>query len=270
MMSGTTSPYFNDLGRPISVDSVIVIADILGYSQYVKAASQYGQFEARLGDIYHALTQSFPSVSHSGQTNWIAKVMSDTLLVAHPVSAEDPTEEILVEACRSIGHFQREMLTFRLPIRGGVSIGAIHVSDIMVFPEMNAFSELREAEAIAGSPRIVLLDSANQFLSEFALSFRKAQKSDLDDVLLVDDDSLKFVNYLRSHSRLRSKNTYMEIVAHKQIIEGGLEKFCQCQRIFLKYIWMAKYHNRFCRSVSAFNSMEFLVELAKYWEIVEQ
>ncbi len=263
-MNVTTGPYFDGSGLSVLRESVIVVVDILGYEEEVKRTSKDGQSGPFLESLHPVLSKSFRIVDDATGMKWFAKMMTDNLLVAYPFLDDDTSNFKFEQACLKIGRFQREMIKFGLPVRGGISIGQIHVSDLLIFPSENILSEMKEAETIAGSPRIVLLDSAKIFLSDNSGLF---PDSDMDGLLWKDEDTARFVNYLRPlaslrpQSKMRIEERNNEILAHKQFIEGRLKDFSQCQRVYFKYVWMANYHNRFCRLVPDFNSTGFHIDL---------
>ncbi len=250
-------PYFDSTGKPVLRDSVIVVADILGYSREIKLASQLGQSSPFLNFVYSALKDSFRNVDDPSGKKWIAKMMTDNLVIAYPVLGKGVGSFEFSQACYEIGHFQREMMKYGLPIRGGISVGNIHVSDLLVLPSENILAEMVEAEAIASMPRIVLLDSSKKFLSLHREIF---EEEEISHLLWEDSDSAQFVNYLRPLSRPFLKEGRDLLLAHKQFIEGRLKEFSQRQRIYFKYVWTANYHNKFCSSEPEFSTPEFLIE----------
>jgi hypothetical protein len=260
VMITTTGPYFDDSGRPVLRESVVVAADILGYKQAVQEASQDGKGGPFLEFLHYALKESFRNVDDLSGKEWFAKMLTDNLLVAIPPLNDSIGAREFIQASFSIGHFQREMIKYGLPVRGGICVGQIHVSDLLIFPANNILSDMDEAEKKASSPRIVLLDSAKMFLCENTPDFSEMDKEDMRYLLWEDSDGAEFVNYLRPLSRPFIRERHEEILAHKQFIEGRLKSFSRCERVHSKYIWLANYHNKFCRSASDFNSPKFIIE----------
>jgi len=255
-----TGPYFDNNGRPISKNSVVVVADILGYESEIKRISrEEHNRQPFLEFLWDAIQESFPYDERSAGDLCAAKMMTDNLLAAYPVRSNSSGLDELKIACFHIGHFQRKLIQRSLPVRGGVSIGKIHVSDLLVFPTEMVLKEMEQADAPGSPPRIVLMDSAMDFLIESRQSMVKEGNDELEDLLRKDEDSSQFVNYLRPLAKALHKEREDEIIAHKQRVEGGLERFSDCQPICSKYKWMAHYHNEFCRSVPEFNRDEYFV-----------
>lgn len=258
-MNATSAAYFDTSGQPILRESVIVVADILGYARTIQEASQDHLSERLLEFVHLALGKSFPIVDDPSRKKWFAKMMTDNLIVAYPILNDGVGTFEFAQACFSIGHFQREMTKYGLAMRGGICVGRIHVSDLLVFPTPSVLVEMHEAEAIASSPRIVLLHSARRYLSEHSGQFGKLE-GELNSFLWIDQDTAQFVNYLRPLAAPILGDRVDELVAHKQFIEGRLCEFSLLQRIYQKYVWMANYHNKFCRSVPSLNCPDLLVK----------
>jgi len=157
------------------------------------------------------------------------------------------------QACHSIGHFQREMAMEGFFIRGGIAVGQIHMSDTLVYGRI--LEELQQAEKRALYPRIVLLDSAAEHI--------RTRYSDplRNDILWTDEcDGTLFINYLYPLGAMANGQRKAEISNHKSIIESRLSTHKSDGRIAQKYIWLAGYHNRFCRTSVHWNSDQYCIE----------
>jgi hypothetical protein len=261
-MNTTTGPYFDDFGEPVLRESVVVVADILGYKQMIKQKSKEGQSESFLRDVHYALRRSIRIVEDPGRERWFAKMMTDNLLVAYPPLNDDIGSSEFIRACLTVGQIQREMIKYWLPMRGGICVGHVHVSDLLVFPNKNILCEMIQAKKKekGGPPRIILLDSARKFLSDNSKKFSEVEEELVRHLLWEDGDSAQFVNYLWPPSH-KIEERAAEIPSHREFIEGSLKKFNRCERIYSKYLWLVNYHNKFCRSVPDFNSTKFLINL---------
>lgn len=259
-MNTATGPYFDKSGRPILRESVIVVVDILGYKKEIYRASRDGQIDSLLEFVYDVICNAFPNVDDPSGIKWFAKMMSDDLVAGYPILGNGIGTFEFLQACYNAGHFQREMMKYGLPVRGGICVGRIHLSEFLVLPNDNILKEIIEVERAADFPRIILMDSSIKFLEKHWNSFTDQDKSEIEILLWNDNDSKRYLNYLRPLSGITGINKRHLLEMHKNFIEGNLEEFSNCERIYSKYIWVADYHNKFCHSVPIFSTQEFLIE----------
>ncbi len=163
-----------------------------------------------------------------------------------------------LQACYSIGHFQFELAVRGLFIRGGISVGGIHISDNLIFGYM--LEELSEAEKRANNPRVILLDSAVNYINAHP-------EIDADGLLtgiLWDDPDAKFINYLYPLEACNDTGLVEMLRNHKLKIEWNLNKYRadpDCCSVYEKYIWVANYHNRFCRESHFYSDDAYMISL---------
>lgn len=248
-------PYFDEFGIPRLEQSIVVVTDILGYSDMTREALRDGSQQSLLIRIYEALDKSLKNVKDPSGSKWFTKLYSDNLIVGLPFIPESGTGSFeMLQACYTISHFQREMFTHGFFLRGGISFGSIHASENLIFGEV--LEELKKAEPNANNPRIVLLDSVIEFLRN---NPEIANYPLLNDILLTDIDGRKFIDYLHGFSKKTSEPRRKIILTHKQLIEQNIEKYRSDSTILSKYKWLADYHNRFCQNSSTYNTEKYLV-----------
>lgn len=251
-------PYFDDCGNPCLEQSAIVVADILGYSEKIQDAFQNRDQQSLLMRINSALGKARANLPQKDNALTFVKFFSDNLIIGYPFqpdSGEGAFE--LPQACLNIGHFQREMAVDGLFIRGGIAIDSIHISENLIFGKV--LEELNNAEGRANYPRIVLLDSAIDYLETHP---DIGNNSLLDDILWEDDcDGARFVNYLYPLGVRSDDQRVTAVQNHKGHIESNLETYRLNGKVLQKYNWLAKYHNRFCQESGIYNSESYKVEI---------
>lgn len=235
--------------------SVIVVTDILGYSDMIQDAYQKDKQQDFLIKIHNALGKALKNVSDPSGSNWHMKLYSDNLIIGYRFLGAGQGAFELPQACHCIGHFQREMAVDGFFIRGGIAVGSIHISKNLIFGQV--LEELKKAEGRANYPRVVFLDSAIDYLLAHP-DIR--DNSLLNDILWDDDcDGTRFINYLYPLRRKKYVQRETEIQSHKRHIESNLVTFKSNDKVCQKYKWLAKYHNRFCRKSGIYNAKTYII-----------
>lgn len=243
-MNSQSRPYFDSNGRPIMEQSVIVLADILGFKEMMKKAHEKGNEQEQLKWLIERLDKALPEINDRSRAKWSRKSFSDNVIVAYPHKDLGSGAFEFLQACHGIGHFQLELAVDGLFIRGGIAVGSIHISDDLIFGYI--LEELSKAEKLANNPRIILLESAMHHVH----THPGIEEDKLLTVILRDDADAKFINYLfplQAHSI--SERARM-LRNHKHEIESNLKKYRFYPNdypIYKKYVWAANYHNTFCR-----------------------
>jgi hypothetical protein len=259
-MNNTIGPYLDGLGNPKVCDSIIVYADIMGYSEAVSEATHCGDISGRLKYIYRVVRDAIEATKKLNQIECVMKVISDTVIMAFPMTMngpDAPSWSDLREAYSAAGCFQRSMIRFGFPVRGGIGIGRIHVSDLMAFPLEETLREMKEAEKVANYPRIVLLGSAETRWQ--GIVGTQSQDNLVAAPLWVDQDGAKFVNYIEVPQHMFPGQLKNSVLGHKWLIEKRLKDPQTKQRVRQKYCWMANYHNDFCRLSVLYDTAEYRV-----------
>jgi hypothetical protein len=246
-------PYFEPTGEPCLEQSVIVVADVLGFSAMTREVFKNRREREQLMKIHSALDKSLRNVTDPSAVKWFTKLFTDNIVVGYRFIGAGNGAFAFPQACHSIGHFQREMAMEGFFIRGGIAVGQIHMSDTLIYGEI--LGELQQAEKRALYPRIVLLDSACKHLA--------SRHSDplLEDIVWTDEcDSALFINYLYPLGAMRNGQREAEISKHKELIINRLIEYKSDGRIAQKYAWLTRYHNRFCRTSVHWNSDQYCIE----------
>lgn len=259
-MNITAKPYFDNQGNPTLIESAIVVADILGYENIVRHAFDRNKQQEKLDFFYKHIKNAYLNVRDPSKVKWCVKVFSDNLIVAYPFRGQDNGCFEFYQACYSIGHFQLELAQNGIFIRGGISLGQAHVSDLLVFS--STFGELKAAERQAENPRVILLESAQKYLIDNPEVGGNPQLNPI----IGDDSGIKFINYMYPLG-IKDDLKRKEIVkSHKKYVESNLNKFRPdrnqgIRKEYDKYVWVAGYHNAFCKSSRYYAEEEYLISV---------
>lgn len=257
-MNKTAKPYFDNQGDPTLIESAIVVADILGYENIVGDAFDGNKQQEVLDFFYKHVNNAYLNVRDPSQVKWCVKVFSDNLIVAYPFIGRSNGYFEFYQACYSIGQFQLELARNGIFIRGGISLGQAHVNDLLVFT--STFSELKAAEKQANVPRVVLLESATKYLNDNP----EVGENLVLKPIIGDDSGIKFINYMYPLGTKDDMKQKEIVKSHKKYVESNLNKFKPDRNqegcgIYNKYVWVAGYHNAFCRSSKYYTEEEYLI-----------
>jgi hypothetical protein len=154
-----------------------------------------------------------------------------------------------------LARFQFEIIEKDFFIRGAVSYDDAYIDDIVVYG--SALTEAYEGESIkAINPRIILTESAVNAINRYIDRRPNLTSSDkisslwIKRNLLEDSDGKWFINYLNAafldFFDYNSEPNLEIILKHKELVENNLEKHKENNCVWLKYVWVAHYHNFFC------------------------
>lgn len=224
------------------LNSLVVFADVLGFSSEMKAAYEQGtpqtllnRFSEAIESAYHGLQDNFESSDYPKPCkSWDFKAFTDNVVIGFPI--RDDGEHEMLWMLEQLAVFQLMMIQKGFFVRGGVSVGEHYMNSNMVFG--SALIEAHEVESkFSRDPRIVLGSSAVR-------NFR---------TVLKDSDGQLFLNYLdmtRPHNHSDIKVFHESIRQHQETVIQKLKEFCDGPYIRNKYVWVANYHNFFCDQYS--------------------
>ena len=251
-MNHLPKPYYGSNGKPCLEESVIVVADVLGFSAMTQKAFKNNEERQQLLHIHSALEKSLKNVIDPSGVKWFTKLFTDNIVVGYRFIGTGNGSFKFPQACHSIGHFQREMTMEGFFIRGGIAVGQIHMSDTLIYGTI--LEELQQAEKRALYPRIVLLDSASKQFET------RCSEPLLKEIVWTDEcDGVLFINYLYPLGSMKNGQRQEEITKHKLTIEARMDTYKSEGRIHQKYMWLAQYHNRFCSNSRYWNDSSFLI-----------
>ena len=121
-------------------------------------------------------------------------------------------------------------------VRGGLSLGSLHLSDHLLFgPALVEAYDLESTAAV--HPRIVLSRAA-----------AATQRGTADaSMLLCDDDGQTFIDYLGA-SFDEPDDPSPLLQGHRDTVVDRLHRSRRHKRLWEKYRWLAEYHNAVVRA----------------------
>lgn len=275
----TSSHFKNSNGTPVLHKCWILFLDILGISNQILEASQKNNEQELLERFATSFQKANDSLS--GQpVPWAMQEsvsFSDNVVVAWPIGDDDGAhsqEEVLARAAI----YQLELLKDGFYVRGGLDVGAVHISDGFVFGSgLLSTYTLESQNAIY--PRIVIGTSAMEQFSELSLMYAAPPISLGGQTLLRDHTGTVFIDYLTAgllrypldaisvgHMGIHPDfPSYRDAVLnpHKDSIISQLENNKDDLRIYNKYFWLANYHNYTCGILHP-KDEEIQIEIKKF------
>lgn len=237
-------PYQTEGGGIQLVDSVVLSLDLLGTRATAAEEAQ------RYLEITRAALQRANQWADGGTASeTIVRWFSDNLALADPLERDIPKEHPrsltfgfhLVTA----GWMQLELAMMGLFARGGMAVGPFYADDTFVYGP--ALIEAYEAESkTALYPRVVMTQGLADFARQQLIDFGRGDVEIHRKLIALDRDGLPFLNYLQS---VYDEPDEIEAMLrnHREHITARLERHQGDARVHLKYVWLADYHDRFCR-----------------------
>lgn len=250
-----TGAYATPDGVPKTQLSVVAYLDILGFTQEIRAAHNRAESDALLkrftdviggwygpGGVMH---DRF-SAEKDGRRQWEVKAFTDNVVLAHPIRYDPDGEAELGSAFSDISLFQIDLAHHGLFLRGGVAVGELYADEGFVFGVglLDAYA----AEQTAGSPRVVLADSAVEYSHKHLSYYGAVKGAPRSRALLIDEDKRWIVNYLTSVWPERTEPPLFDwLEKHRDVVSEKLQTFATDSRVLPKYLWAGRYHNYFCQ-----------------------
>jgi hypothetical protein len=272
------NPYYTADEEPILIKSIFAFIDILGYKEIVLKAREDNTEIKMFHRLYNALKSGRYRLEKSctngndkefdriincliEKDNYFLKAFTDNIVIGFPESNNNHMD--FQEIISKLARFQFEMIEKDFFIRGAVSYDDAYIDDIVVFG--SALTEAYEGESIkAIYPRIILTESAVNAIDRYIDRRRNLTSSDkipfswIKRNLLEDSDGKWFINYLNAafldFFDYSNKPNLKIILKHKELVENNLEKNKKNNCVWLKYVWVAHYHNFFCNLHSEYLS----------------
>jgi hypothetical protein len=168
---------------------------------------------------------------------------SDLIAFGWPI--RDDAEAEIGHTVIETAYYQLDLATKGLMARGGLTVGMVFMDDGFAFG--SALVEAYEIESTqAKYPRIVLSPEVMRLVREHGMYYGGIVRSPYETALLVDREGTAFINYL-SVINDEDMDAKAAFLTHKQVIEVGLEEHQSDVSDLDKYLWLADYHNYWCR-----------------------
>ena len=232
--------------------SLITFVDILGFRSLISSS----EFEG-VSEKLAAVTRFSGASEEPGEDEFAPKVIqfSDSIIRIRPLDDTPPYGALFHELLDLI-HMQGELVQHGVCMRGGIAVGDVHFEDHTAYGP--GFVRAYEIEStFANFPRIVVDPAvlASLIDDERLRADHNRLEDEIDSVkklLRRDSDGLYFVDYLSVFlgelDHVSFEPTF--IIAHKNLILGGLRDVESLTSVSAKYLWLANYHNNFVRRLS--------------------
>lgn len=177
----------------------------------------------------------------SPDSPWPAAFFSDTLVLAAPVKEHGGEEAAIGGLVIQAAWLQLNLVSSGFFVRGGLSLGRMHLRDGLVFgPALVEAYELESRRAVY--PRIVLSSDVDASQRSDLSFYANPSDAPQAALLLCDGDGHTFINYLG----LLFENVddpVQGLAEHREIVAARLEEHRGDKRRWEKYRWVAEYHN---------------------------
>jgi hypothetical protein len=242
--------------------SIVAFVDILGLRKAMADAARDGTASDLLDRVSrfvstwrHALSDRNYFPSEPRCRYWEVRVFSDNFVISHPIEIEDLHGDFEFGSLLSqIALLQIGAIEAGFFVRGGVALGDMYVDRDILFGLPLADAYYAESK-LALQPRVVLADSAQQFVMA-RIAPRPSEHEPYARSLLKGEDGRLFVNYLDGTIQTTGEPPIHEwIEQHSHATEAALSRYAGDSHVYDKYVWVARYHNYWCRE----NGLEHLM-----------
>lgn len=247
------SPYIIN-GKPTVLPSFCVYMDILGFSDLTIEANKNNQVQELFDRLHRAIVENPQISKHSPETDiirstWQFKIFTDNVILGQIIYRGSDAEGEFGHTIEEVAYYQMSLALDGFFVRGGFTIGPLYVGEDMVYG-ISLLEAYNIEKRIAQNPRIVISPQVMELVKKHLKYYGHPQGAPQNSDILVDTDNQPFVNYLITLIDEEYHIFYDELYKHKENIENCLVKFKDQPHILLKYIWLANYHNYFCKIVN--------------------
>lgn len=247
--------YFSINKDPKLHMSYCVFMDVLGFNQIVAEGFKGDNPETIFKQFYQVISEQVQILHSHREANklpsWEIKVFTDNIVLGYPVSSPEGEREFS-DIVAEVADYQLAMALNGFFVRGGLSYGYLFMDEYTVYGPaiLDAYSlESKKAR----DPRIVLSENVHELVQSFTEYYEAPQESPYNKAILIDPDGQAYINYLEGLTSVESNEEsvhWESIKKHKANIEKGLEKHYSDPLIWLKFYWLANYHDYFCDKYS--------------------
>lgn len=229
----SADPFTTRNGRPLLIRCAVLFVDLLGVREMNMSQHAAGHLVA-LHSAVSLMHRTFVGES----SRYRSAFFSDTLVVASPIvrATDDATE--VGNLMRHARWLQNDLIAEGFFVRGGLSVGSLHVGEKVLFgPALVEAYELESKAAV--HPRIVLSRAAAE------TQRRPAGGA----TLLCDDDGQTFVDYLGAAVD-EPDEPFSGLQRHRDTVVERLHANRRHKRRWEKFRWLGEYHNAVVRARS--------------------
>jgi hypothetical protein len=235
--------YIDKKRNPILRASFCLFLDALGFNNLIEEATKNGTADALLKEFFDVLKESSKHWSSMGAT-WEYKCFTDNVVFGCPIPNSQDSESEFGVIFTTAGFHQLEMALAGFFVRGGMSLGPLHMSPNIVFGQacLDAY-KLESKKAVF--PRTVLDQKVMAEVYKHLRFYAHVKASPHDEGILIDEDSQFFLNYLDALIDGSSAEdiSFDGFERHRDLVTIKLAEMKDDAAVFPKYEWVARYHN---------------------------
>jgi len=227
------------------IPSFVAFLDILGYSNLVKESD-----DEKSISIIKRISSAIKSAKDAIDSRWswekdkfVVKVFSDCMCISIPEKMDN-----FDAFFQLLAFVHANLLREHICIRGGVARGKFFSDDNIIFSS-GLVSAYEIEKTIAKFPRIIV--------PQYFWSYIVQNGQDEDIIWFKNtyiwkdyDDGQLFIDYLNFMPYTRKDDPDhrgKDLKSHKSFIEQCLGIYTDRTDLYLKYEWLANYHNSWCR-----------------------
>jgi hypothetical protein len=223
-------------GKPRLAYCAVLFIDLLG----VRAMNKSNKVAAHLVALERAVTGMYRDFLNT-RSPWPAAFFSDTLVLAAPVREHGGEEAAIGGLVIQAAWLQLNLISAGFFVRGGLSLGRMHLRDGLVFgPALVEAYELESKSAV--HPRVVLSPAVDESQRADLGFYASPRDSAQASLLLCDGDGRTFVNYLALLFD-EPDDLDEELADHRDVVVAKLDAHRGDKHLWEKYRWVAEYHN---------------------------
>lgn len=256
-------------------DCVIAYVDILGFKELIENA---GNDENKLNQLLNHLNSAYRSAytrledrqsiskRYTFETVNQTRIYTDNIICVKELSPwPSDGEPEIGHLLEHIAHYQLDLALNGHFSRGILVTDKAYCDEKIIFG--NSFIHFDEYEKQIKYPRVILDDDTVARVKVYLTWYSRPEICPFKDDLLIDQDKKWFINYLIILKMFNDdlmacktgKGYYPEAInelkKHRDKVLKNIKLFRHSyDGVFEKYVWLANYHNYFCRNYFALDT----------------
>ena len=233
---------------------VIMFLDILGYKNMITSVTDENDYLGSVHTLMSLLSKYIETYNQGvdektkhrlNLSRFKSMIFSDNILFFAPYDSEIDMLNLANNLIYGLSQFLFQYTKSNIFFRGAITAGQLFYDEKLHFVFGTGLVRAYELESnIAIYPRIVI----DTCLKPSPILVGWAQ--DEDGIWYADYLTLGYALLCNPHNGetpIPHDEFLSYIVSHKNGICSALEKYKTNDRVYIKYRWLASYHNRFCR-----------------------
>ncbi len=237
--------------------TIVCYADILGFRAETQRAFRSGWGDGFLRRIKRALDKAYGRVREAklgyppGASLFDMKVFTDNIVVAYPLGEgfRSDGEAELGTVLTLFAQVQTSLALDGFFLRGTIAFGKHYQDEDIAYGD--ALLEAVGLDQSGGPPRLTIAPSVEPLIAQHLSYYGDSTWAPHYQQILEDPaDERLFVDYLGSELDLFPDYPIHAALLplHRERVLNGLRDHKSDQGVRSKYVWLARYHNRTCRS----------------------